>query len=173
MLKKFLPDSHFKNVYNITPEYLKSFGIKGIITDLDNTLIEWDKPNATPDLIKWFENLKANGVKVAVVSNNNKERVRIFCEPLNIPFFYKARKPFTSAFKLAIASLDLAKDEVCVVGDQLLTDILGGNSLGVHTILVVPVASTDGFVTRFNRKVERRILNMLRDRGLLKWEEVK
>ncbi|MDZ5470907.1 YqeG family HAD IIIA-type phosphatase (plasmid) [Bacillus sp. 31A1R] len=171
MLKNFLPDQHVKNVFEITPQSLKEKGIKGIITDLDNTLVEWDRADATPELIKWFAEMKKANIKVTIVSNNNERRVKIFSEPHNIPFIFQARKPMGRAFKRALKEMGLQKHETVVIGDQLLTDVLGGNRSGFHTILVVPVASTDGFVTRFNRKVERRILNWFRKRGMLAWED--
>jgi HAD superfamily phosphatase (TIGR01668 family) len=67
--------------------------------------------------------------------------------------------------------MHLQPDEVVVIGDQLLTDVLGGNRVGLHTILVVPVAQTDGLVTRFNRKIERRIMKNMKKKGLINWEE--
>ena len=67
--------------------------------------------------------------------------------------------------------MHLQPDEVVVIGDQLLTDVLGGNRVGLHTILVVPVAQTDGLVTRFNRKIERRIMRNMKKKGLINWEE--
>nr|WP_263325652.1 YqeG family HAD IIIA-type phosphatase [Neobacillus sp. Marseille-Q6967] len=171
MLKKFLPAEHVKSILNITPEQLKARGIKGIITDLDNTLVEWDRPYATPQLIKWFEEIKRNNIKVTIVSNNNEVRVKAFSDPLEIPFIFQARKPMTKAFNKALAQMGLKKEETVVIGDQLLTDVLGGNRSGFHTILVVPVAQTDGFVTKFNRFAERRIMNWFRKKGLLQWED--
>ena len=171
MLKKFLPDEHVKSVLDITPEHLKERGIKGIITDLDNTLVEWDRPNATPQLIKWFEDMKENNILVTIVSNNNEERVKAFSDPLQIPFIFRARKPFIPAFNKALSQMGINKKEAVVIGDQLLTDVLGGNRSGFHTILVVPVAQTDGFFTKFNRFTERRILNWFRKKGLIQWEE--
>ena len=67
--------------------------------------------------------------------------------------------------------MNLKKEETVVIGDQLLTDMLGGNRGGFHTILVVPVAQTDGMATKFNRLVERRILNWFRKKGMLQWED--
>lgn len=171
MLKKFLPNEHVKSIFHIKANDLKEKGIKGIITDLDNTLVEWDRAEATPKLIQWFKEMKEANITVIIVSNNNKERVRSFAEPLNIPFIYSARKPLSKAFHQALRKLGLKKEETVVIGDQLLTDILGGNRSGFHTILVVPVASTDGFWTRFNRAIERRILHWFRKKGLLIWEE--
>lgn len=171
MLKNFLPDQHVKSIFEITPKSLKEKGIKGIITDLDNTLVEWDRPNATPNLIKWFEEMQKENILVTIVSNNNEKRVKAFSEPLKIPFIFQARKPMGKAFRKALKDMNLSKDEAVVIGDQLLTDVLGGNRNGFHTILVVPVASTDGLVTRFNRKIERRILNWFRKKGMLAWED--
>ncbi|MEN1934848.1 YqeG family HAD IIIA-type phosphatase [Paenibacillus sp. 102] len=170
-MKLFLPNEYVKNVYHVQPEDLKKRGIKGIITDLDNTLIEWDRPNATPKLEQWFLKMKEQGIQVTVVSNNNEQRVKDFADPLGIPFIHSARKPFVRAFKHAIQKMNLAADEVVVIGDQLLTDVLGGNRVGLYTILVVPVAQTDGLVTRFNRKIERKIMRNMKKKGLINWEE--
>jgi uncharacterized protein len=171
LLKHFLPDQHVKSIFEITPESLKEKGVKGIITDLDNTLVEWDRPTATPKLIEWFDNMRKHEILVTIVSNNNETRVRSFSDPLQIPFIFQAKKPMTRAFNKALKQMGLRKEETVVIGDQLLTDVLGGNRSGFHTILVVPVAKTDGFITKFNRKVERRILNWFRKQGKLNWED--
>ena len=171
MLNQFLPKQFVKNIFEISPESLKEKGIKGIITDLDNTLVEWDRPLATPQIIEWFAEMKRNDIKVTIVSNNKEARVKSFSDPLKIPFIFAARKPLGRAFKRAIIEMGIKKEETVVIGDQLLTDVLGGNRNGFHTILVVPVAQTDGFMTRINRKVERRILNWFRKNGKLTWED--
>jgi HAD superfamily phosphatase (TIGR01668 family) len=171
VLKHFLPNEHVKSILDIKPEELKQRGIKGIITDLDNTLVEWDRPNATPQLIKWFEEIRKQNILVTIVSNNNEERVRAFSDPLQIPFIFRARKPLMPAFHNALSKMGIKKDEAVVIGDQLLTDVLGGNRSGFYTILVVPVAQTDGFFTKFNRFAERRILNWFRKKGMLQWED--
>ncbi|WHZ01812.1 YqeG family HAD IIIA-type phosphatase [Neobacillus sp. YX16] len=171
MLKKFLPDEHVKSILDIHPEDLKKRGVKGIITDLDNTLVEWDRPNATPELVKWFEQIKKHNILVTIVSNNNEMRVKEFSDPLQIPFIFQARKPMVRAFNKALSQMGIKKEEAVVIGDQLLTDVLGGNRSGFHTILVVPVAQTDGFFTKFNRFAERRILNWFRRKGMIQWED--
>lgn len=171
VLKYFLPDQHVKSIFDITPESLIEKGVKGIITDLDNTLVEWDRPSATPKLIEWFENMKKNNILVTIVSNNNEERVKAFSDPLVTPYIYRAKKPMTIAFNRAVKEMGLKKDETVVIGDQLLTDVFGGNRGGFHTILVIPVAQTDGLATRFNRAIERRLLNIFRKQGKLNWED--
>lgn len=173
MLKQFLPDQHVESVLEIQPAFLIEKGIKGIITDLDNTLVAWDNPTATPELRIWLKAVKEAGLKVTIVSNNNEARVKAFSTPIETPFIYKARKPMTQSFKKAMQDMTLSRDEVVVIGDQLMTDVLGGNRLGLHTILVVPVAKSDGWATRLNRKLERFILSIMRKKGLIDWEEDK
>ncbi|OZS77115.1 hypothetical protein CF394_13345 [Tetzosporium hominis] len=169
MVNNFIPSQFVKSVFQITPEELTAKGIKGIITDLDNTLVEWDRPDATPQLVKWFTSMQQAGIQVTIVSNNNEMRVKAFADPMQIPFIYKARKPFRKAFLSALRLMGLKREQVVVIGDQLLTDVLGGNRLKLHTILVIPVAKSDGFFTRFNRLVERRIFSHLKRQGHIMW----
>lgn len=171
MLKKFLPDEFVENVLKITPEMLIERGIKGVITDLDNTLVAWDRPDATPEIIKWLTSLKEAGIEVTIVSNNNELRVKAFSEPIDMVFVSKANKPLKIGFKRALKLMQTKKSETVVIGDQLLTDIFGGNRAGMHTILVIPVATNDAKITTFNRNLERFIMNRLRNRGLIYWEE--
>ena len=171
MYRKFLPNEFVKSVFDISPERLLEKGIRGIITDLDNTLVEWDRPEATPKLVIWFKSMKDAGIQVTIVSNNNELRVKSFADPLGIPFIYKACKPMGKAFIKALNTMDVKREEVVVIGDQLLTDVVGGNRIKLHTILVLPVAKSDGFFTRFNRLVERRIFKALKRKGFVTWEE--
>ncbi|APC48196.1 YqeG family HAD IIIA-type phosphatase [Virgibacillus halodenitrificans] len=171
MLKRFLPNEHVKSIFDIQPEKLKQRGIKGIITDLDNTLVAWNVRDATPEVIQWFKLMKDNGINVTIISNNKKERVELFSEPLGTPFVFSARKPLSRAFKTVAKQMGLKKNEIAVIGDQLLTDVLGGNSAGFYTILVVPIVQTDGKITKINRRIERRILNYMRKKGQITWEE--
>src|SRR5699024_2977513 len=138
---------------------LKEKGIKGIITDLDNTLVPWDVADATPEVIEWFNKMKKHGLKVTIISNNNVERVKIFSEPLEIPFLPSARKPLKRTFNMGARLMELKNDEIAEVGDQLLTDIIGGNMAGVHTIIVDTIVETDAIITRYNRNIEQTTLN--------------
>jgi uncharacterized protein len=171
LFKYFLPNQHVKSVFEITPAKLKEMGIKGVITDLDNTLVAWDVKDATPEIFTWFKALKENDIKVTIISNNEKERVRVFSEPLEASYVYSARKPLTHAFKRVAKQMGLKKNEIVVIGDQLMTDVLGGNRAGFSTILVVPIVETDGKITRFNRMMERRILKWMRKKGMITWED--
>lgn len=167
MLNLFLPNKHVQSVYDITPKFLQEKNKKGIIVDLDNTLVPWNVSHATEEVVTWLRAMEASGLKVTIFSNNNEERVRIFSEPLNIPFIHKANKPLRHKFQRAQKLMGLEKDEVVVIGDQLLTDILGGNRAGFYTILVLPIIQTDAPITQFNRRMERMLLNKLYKEGKL------
>lgn len=162
-----MPNRYVKSIYQIQAQMLKDEGIKGVITDLDNTLVPWDAAEATEDVIDWISALQKEGIQVTIISNNNEDRVRIFSEPLKVPFEASAKKPSTRAFNRACERMGLVPKEVAVVGDQLLTDVLGGNRGKFYTILVVPIVQTDAKITRFNRAIERRILNHFYKKGLL------
>ena len=122
-------------------------------------------------LANWLKLVHHKGFQLVVVSNNIEERVRRFCQPLGIPFISRARKPLGASFKKGAADVGTESEQIVVIGDQLLTDVLGGNRLGFYTILVVPLVETDGFFTRFNRKMERIIFYWLKKKGLIVWEE--
>ena len=169
--KYFLPNEYVESIYHIRPEHLKSKGIKAIITDLDNTLVGWDVKDPTDDVRNWFERMKENDITVTIVSNNGQERVESFSKTLNIDFIFKARKPRGKAFRQASHLMNVQKSEVVVIGDQMLTDVFGGNRNGLYTIMVVPVKKTDGLITKFNRLIERRLLNRFKRKGLINWEE--
>lgn len=171
MYSILLPKEFVFSVFEITPEKLNKLGIKGIITDLDNTLIEWNRADATEEIKAWLKELQNAGIQVIIASNNNEERVKRFAEPLGIPYIYRAKKPLGRAYLAALEQLKLPKKEVAMVGDQLLTDIMGANRLNLYTFLVRPVAESDGFVTRFNRFIERRVFNRLKRKGIKTWEE--
>ncbi|MBO8164162.1 MAG: YqeG family HAD IIIA-type phosphatase [Brevibacillus sp.] len=165
-----MPNEYVESIHDIEIDQLRKRQIRAIITDLDNTLVEWDRPLATPEVEEWFTRLREAGIQVTVVSNNKQERVLRFCQPLGVNFIWAARKPTSQAFIRAVQEMNVEIEETVVVGDQLFTDVLGGNLLGFYTILVVPVTDTDGFWTRFNRLMERFVLYWMRKKGMITWK---
>ncbi|WP_026105132.1 YqeG family HAD IIIA-type phosphatase [Halalkalibacterium ligniniphilum] len=170
-MKNLLPNEYVKSIYEINLQELKNKNVKGVITDLDNTLVEWDRPEATPELREWFKKITEAGMKLTIVSNNTEKRVRTFADPEKVKFIHSARKPMRRAFRQACKAMDVQPEETVVIGDQIFTDVLGGNRANIHTILVVPVASTDGIATRLNRKMERIVLGWMKKKGMIQWEE--
>ena len=172
MLKLLAPKKTVQNIHEINLDELLAAGIKGVITDLDNTLVETREPYADELVADWFRRLKSAGLKVVIVSNNNYERVAKFSGPLSIPFVHRARKPGGSGFRRSLRLLGLHAHETAVIGDQILTDVLGGNRLGMMTILVQPCSRKgEKIFTRFNRAIEKLAIRRLRKRGLFPREE--
>jgi len=172
MLKKLIPSLHVDTVYDINFEQLQARGIKGVITDLDNTLVRWDEPDATPKLITWLDHIRDTyGIKVCIVSNNSNHRVEQFTKPLSLPYIAPARKPSRTPFERALTMLGTEVHETVVIGDQLFTDVLGGNRMGLYTILVLPIGEKEFIGTKVLRMMERVALAMLRRRGLIPWEK--
>ena len=165
----FMPNDYVQSVFQIDIEKLANSGFKGIITDLDNTLVGWDVKTPTKEIQEWFKKANDLGLTITIVSNNNEKRVSVFSKDLDVDFIFKARKPMGRAFKKAIQHMNIKPEETIVIGDQMLTDVLGGNNNGLYTIMVVPVKKTDGFLTRLNRIIERRLLNYFK--GYITWEE--
>lgn len=171
LLKHLLPKQYVQTVYEIDIDDLMKRGFVGIITDLDNTLVEWDRKEAPAELIQWLKKAEEKGMKLIVVSNNNEHRVKSFVEPLGIPFIFGAKKPLKKSFRAACEQLQLPPAKTVMLGDQLFTDILGANLAGIYTILVKPVVETDGFFTRFNRRAERVVKRRMKKKGLIHWED--
>lgn len=156
MLNKLVPRQKVKTVYEIDLAQLKKEGYKGIITDLDNTLVGAKDPHATPELIEWLKQVHEMGFQVVIVSNNRHSRVSAFAKPLELSFINSARKPTNYAFHKALNIMKLRPEQTIVVGDQMLTDVFGGNRLGLFTILVDPISINDeGFMTKINRRIEK------------------
>ena len=169
--KYFMPNAYVQSIHQIDLAQLSQSGVKGIITDLDNTLVGWDVKTPTKEIQEWFKKANDLGLTITIVSNNSEKRVSGFSKDLDVDFIFKARKPMGRAFKKAIQHMNIKPEETIVIGDQMLTDVLGGNNNGLYTIMVVPVKKTDGFLTRLNRIIERRLLNYFKRKGYITWEE--
>lgn len=154
MLNWFKPTWMVKSIYNIDPQTLKDLGIKLVLTDLDNTLIAWNHPEATENSMRWIEAVKASGLEVAIISNNSPKRVKKVAAVLGLPFIAKALKPSPRGIYRGIEKFGVDKQEILMVGDQLLTDIFAANRAGVRSALVKPLLSTDAWTTKFNRFIE-------------------
>lgn len=172
MLNNFLPNKQINSIYDLEPIDLKEAGIKGLIVDLDNTLVPWDKAYATKEVKDWFELFISSEIELLVISNNQIDRVTTFAYPINMPYIGRAKKPFPTAFKQACNRLQLKPSEVAIIGDQLLTDVLGGNLAGLYTILVDPLVGSDAPITKFNRKIESLLLERFYKKGQLERRQI-
>ena len=153
------PKEHFKNVREITIEFLKQNKLNALILDVDNTLIDFDK-NLDEETVKWAENLKKEGIKLYILSNSNKkEKVKTVAEKLNVEYEYFGKKPLKTGFKKVQKKLQEKSENIGVVGDQIFTDVLGGNRCKMFTILVEPIAEKDIWITLLKRPIENAIKN--------------
>lgn len=166
-LRLFLPKRHVRSIFELKPDWFKQEGIKGIVIDLDNTLIPWDVEEVPDEVKAWLSSLTEQGLKVAIISNNSRARVSHFAKPINIPYIHRAKKPFHFGFKRAAKMMGISPGEMAVIGDQLVTDVFGGNYFGAYTILVRPLVDSDAPATKINRLIESYIKRHLYRTG--KW----
>lgn len=171
MFSKYKPVWMVEAIYKITPAQLKALGIKAVLTDLDNTLIAWDHPDGTEELLTWILEMKNAGIPVLVISNNKSSRIKRVVEKFDLPYVSRAMKPLGRGFAAAQKQLGITADEMVMVGDQIMTDILGANIAGIRSILVQPIVQTDGWNTRINRFFERKIMRYLsKKHPEMKWK---
>ena len=153
----YIPYMYKKNIKDIDYLKLKKNNIKCLLFDLDNTIISYYDNVIKDDIINLFDDLKKDFI-VFIFSNSNKKRVSKFNRYLNLDIIYSAKKPLSINFKKVLKNNNLQKSEVAIIGDQLMTDIRGGNNVGIMTILVDPLEKKETIFTKFNRILERHIL---------------
>ncbi len=154
----FRPDAFADRLSRVSLDELASKGMKGIIVDLDNTLVGYGQEVLAPEDAAWIADAKARGFKVALVSNNFTGRVQRIGAELGVPTVPSALKPLPGAFSRALRLLGTPKNATVVVGDQLFTDVLGAKFLGLHAILTQPLVAKDWYGTRILRFMERLVL---------------
>ncbi|MGQ9511897.1 YqeG family HAD IIIA-type phosphatase [Thermodesulfitimonas sp.] len=168
MLRFILPNLYVDSVFEITPELLRSRGIRALILDLDNTLVARGQEWAEPRLLEWLAAMRREGFKLCIVSNNSRQKGGALARRLGVPGVFRAVKPRGKPFRKALALLGTSPEETAMVGDQLFTDILGGNRMGLYTILVSPLGGPDFILTRLiTRRVEQLFLPFIRARRSL------
>jgi len=162
LLELCRPDESAQRVTDIDPARLISQGFEGLLVDLDNTLVPWKSAEVPEDVKRWVEEAKAAGLRLCIVSNtHNPKRLRRIAEELGICWIAHALKPRRASFLSAARKIGCSRERAVVIGDQLLTDIVGGNRTGMYTILVRPMHRLEFFGTKINRIVESWILRLL------------
>lgn len=153
----FTPTYFTDKVTDINVNLLKKIKIKGIILDIDDTLVPHRHPMPEKETLKWINELKKNNIKVILVSNNFKKRVSSFAKKINVPYVCMGFKPLTWRIKKAIKILSIPKENVLIIGDQIFTDILGANFIKVKSVLIDPVSNSKTFLLKFKRFFEQSI----------------
>lgn len=162
----FVPKSYYKNVYDIDYDRLKKKKIKCIMFDLDNTLALVDEGIPPEKVIKFIQKLNKN-FDTYIISNNNRKRIEKFCSYFDSTFVAFALKPMTKGFREIRKIGNYKLEEMCMIGDQVMTDILGGNRFGCYTILVDPLGKKDLKITSVNRFLEKIVVKRLTKKGVL------
>lgn len=152
------PDLFYRSVLTIDLEDLRSRGVNALLLDLDNTLLPRDTGVVADAYVQWAAAAQASGFKVCIVSNNWHAHVHEVAESLQLAITAKALKPFPGAFRRAMSMLGVTAKECAVIGDQVFTDVVGGNLIGATTVLVEPLSKTDLPHTLFLRLIERLVL---------------
>jgi HAD superfamily phosphatase (TIGR01668 family) len=153
----FGPDRLARRLTDVPLAALWSAGFRGIIVDLDNTLVGYHENVLAPDVRAWVLDARARGFRLAMVSNNFHERVALIGAALDIPGVPSALKPLPFGFARALRSLGTSKETTLVVGDQLFTDVLGAKLFGLHAILTEPIVRKDHATTKILRLLERLV----------------
>lgn len=152
------PKEYLNSVKDISLELLEKNNIKGLILDVDNTLINLDRkmPVGVSD---WAKKIKASGIKICILSNSNKiKKVDEVAKIIEVPYIFFGKKPLKKGFLRAKEILKLNNENIAVVGDQIFTDIIGANRCNMFSILVKPIEEKDYLITRIKRPIEKFII---------------
>lgn len=154
----FSPGIAFMSIFEITPKMLKKMDIRGLILDIDNTMAAHNDPEPLEGIEEWIADMKNNGIKLMIVSNNHASRVEKMADRLGIEFVAEGAKPLSAGFSKAVKKMGLDKKNVCAVGDQIFTDVLGANLYGIRSFMVKPIEPEKSLPFRFKRMIEKPFL---------------
>lgn len=157
MLRRFYPKRLAKSAYDIDYKQLYEDGYRGLLFDVDNTLVEHGA-DASERAIELFQTLKAIGFKVCLISNNREERVQRFNRDIKAKAIHKANKPSTKNYIKATVMMGTRVDNTVFIGDQLFTDVYGANRIGMMTYLVNPIHPKEEIQIVLKRKLEKIVL---------------
>lgn len=158
MCVQLRPDHRVDRVEQLTSGSLRGLGVDGLLLDLDETLLPASAERPTPELVAWAQRAKADGIRLAIVSNGRRDRVRRVADELGIPGRALTGKPWPGAFRAGLRDLGLPAERCAMAGDQLFTDMIGARLAGLRTVLVTPLSDGGLAHTRLLRRFERRIL---------------
>ena len=155
---KLYPRLYCEKITDLTPEYLAKNGIKALILDVDNTLLDFNL-KIVDGLKEWHDKIRESGIKCIILSNSNKEtKVKMVADLLEISYIKFAMKPLKRGFKMAQKELGIPFENIAAVGDQIFTDVIGSNRVKMFSILVKPLDKKDLWMTRFKRPIEELVI---------------
>jgi HAD superfamily phosphatase (TIGR01668 family) len=158
MFQKFYPHKTSANVFELDKDFYSTNNIKAVIFDIDNTLVTHDTKEPPKEILDYFKFLEDMGIKIAIASNNHRERVETFSKKLGYTYVWRAWKPFKKNLKRLKKEFDVLPNEICLVGDQIFTDIYGGLRMGFYTVLVTAVGKSETKFVAFKRIFENLVM---------------
>ncbi len=160
-------DYNAKSIFDIDINFFVSLNIKAIISDLDNTLDQFNVLRPSSRVVKLKDELQQNQIQLMIVSNNHEKRVKQYAEVLNVKYLANARKPFKKRLLKFLESNGLKAEEVILIGDQLLTDGKLARNAKIKIVLTEPISKKEQFTTHFNRLIDRPLRKRYRKNGQL------
>lgn len=155
------PNLYIEHYKDIDLNFIRQKGIKALFIDVDNTLVPYFEPLPTDEAKEFISKCLALDFKICIISNNTQERVDRFASSINLPYYHFASKPLPFKYIKAMKEMHLNKKEIAVLGDQLMTDVIGGKLMGFMTILQKPLVEKDLIYTKINRKIEKSLLKLM------------
>jgi len=164
----FWPQIYIERAVDFDPEVHLPTPRKGLILDLDNTLVPWGTEDVSPEVELWVASMRERGIKMMILSNSTSGRVMRLGKRFDMPHISGAGKPFGPGYEAALRRLDLPREAVAAIGDQLFTDTLGANRAGISSVLVKPLAKRDFIGTIIiSRNLERFFIKrIIEERGV-------
>ncbi len=157
MFEMFFPDRYVVSAYVVDFEKLYEDGVRGLIFDIDNTLVPHGEP-ADQRAVALFQRLKKIGFRCCLISNNQEPRVAMFNEPIQVDYVYNAHKPSTKNYRRAMEIMDTDTSNTVFIGDQLFTDVWGAKRAGIPNILVKPIHPKEEIQIVLKRYLEKIVL---------------
>ena len=143
------------SVLNLTPELLIRYQIEGLVLDVDDTIVPIGSSTAQPELALWIEEIRQIVPLWLVTNNPSQVRIGAIADSLSLPYFLSAAKPSRRKLRQAVTEMQIEPARVAMVGDRIFTDVLGGNRMGMFTILIEPIVTGDSsFSFQLLRRVE-------------------
>ena len=154
----FLPDIKLNRITDITVELLSEYNISALLLDVDNTMSTHHGTVLTDGLLEWIAKMQDGGIELLVLSNSKKKRVEPFANKIGLPFIALGCKPLPMGYLRGVKRLQKKRRNIAIVGDQIFTDIIGGNIVGVKTIMLTLIKPEDGWSFKVRRKLEKKII---------------
>ena len=158
MLERLYPDIYVRSIEHLPLKELKRRGIEALVFDIDNTISPYDCAEPDEWALGVLDNIKKEGFKICLLSNNNENRIKIFNRKIGAFAYWKAGKPGTKMLRKAMEDMGTNPSNTAMVGDQVFTDVWCGHNAGMLSIMTAPVCNRDQLITKVKRPIEKIVM---------------